>query len=298
MIEGLDQRIRRNSWYGLKPAVARLLTMRAVNAPARRLASLILPKPILHRMPVSASRAVYRLASGAKVELGDPQADQLAKDLVWGKGAPTSPAEARVLRFVEQRALEVDLFLDIGAYSCLFSLVALKANPRLRAIAFEVLPENFLLCWQNVVRNDAVARADVRLCGIGREPGKIAMPLHTGSASNPSSVSLAADFPRGTSIPIVKLDSLGLDGPMLWKIDVEGFEWDVLQGARITVEKYRPGIVCEILPAFAHASDVQAFLEPLGYKFFIALPSGFEQRSDIVPDRAGRDWIFTTSPVA
>ena len=226
--------------------------------------------------------------------LARPQVDQVAKDLVWGNGAPTSPADAHVLRFVERRSRGIALFLDIGAYSCLFSLVAAKSNPSANVLAFEVLPENYLLCWQNIIENDLVRQIDIRLCGIGNQAGAIVMPVRTGASSNPSSISLSANFETGVSVPVIELDSLSPAGRMLWKIDVEGFEWSVIDGARNTIAENRPDIICEILPSFPDASELQSLLEPLGYTYFIALDRGFEQRSDIVPSRDGRDWLFTT----
>jgi FkbM family methyltransferase len=43
------------------------------------------------------------------------------------------------------------------------------------------------------------------------------------------------------------------------KIDVEGGELDVLQGLQATVTRYRPVILCEILPVFEHASETGRF---------------------------------------
>jgi FkbM family methyltransferase len=283
-------RVRRNSWHGIKPLVSRALYLPIVNPLARGAASLVLGSAALHRLPFR-GRAEYVLASGEKVVLLDAREDQVAKDLLWGGGAPVSRAAANVLRYVERGK---GTFLDIGAYSGLFALIAAKAG--MRAIAFEILPENYFLTARNIVANDLAERAEVRLCGVSDHAGAIVMPRSTGSAAHPSSMSLAADYVEGVSIPTITIDSLGLGGPMLWKLDVEGFEWSVLEGARETIRAHTPDIICEVLPQCRQAKRIEEMLKPLGYRFYLSLDSGLEERSEIVPTHEGWDWIFTLEP--
>lgn len=116
----------------LKPLLARALANPVVHQIVRIGGPLLLPRQTLHRLPVSAKVAHYRLVSGDTVTLLDPLRDQIAKDLVWGGGHLTCAADARVLRLVEKWAPEASTFLDIGAYSGVFAMVAAKANSRLR----------------------------------------------------------------------------------------------------------------------------------------------------------------------
>lgn len=291
--EDVQATIRRDGWYGVKSIVSRVITLPVLGRLVHGAGRLVLPKDQLHRLPVSASEVEYVLGSGEKVRLLNPRADQVAKDIYWGGGVPTSPADARILRLVENRSCEVKTFLDIGTYSGLFALIAVKANPKLSAIAFELLPENYLMTVANVVDNDAASRVDVRLCGVGDCPSQVMMPRSTASVSHPSSISLGATYTEGVSVPVVTLDSLSLTGPMLWKIDVEGFEWSVMKGAAEIIRHAKPDIVCEILPEFEHSPEVEALLTPLGYRFFISLDKGFEERPHLVPDAGGRDWFFS-----
>lgn len=282
------RRVRRNSWHGIKPLVSRALYLPVVNPLVRGAASVFLEPRALQRLPFR-GRAEYVLASGDRVVLLDAREDQVAKDLLWGGGAPVSRAAANILRYVERGK---GTFLDIGAYSGLFALVAAKAG--MRAIAFEILPENYFLAARNIVANDVADHAEVRLCGVSDHAGAIVMPRSTGSAAHPSSMSLAADYEEGVSIPTITIDSLGLGGPMLWKIDVEGYEWSVLKGAMQTIRAHRPDIICEILPQCGQAKQIDDFLKPLAYRFYISLDGGLEERPEIVPSREGWDWIFST----
>ncbi len=82
---------------------------------------------------------------------------------------------------------------------------------------------------------------------------------------------------REFSVNIVTVDSLAVD-PSIVKIDVEGFDYEVLLGAVETIERNRPFIAIEL--AWARRSVVEAFFNERDY----ALLS-----YDVGRDRFGRD---------
>jgi hypothetical protein len=62
-------------------------------------------------------------------------------------------------------------------------------------------------------------------------------------------------------IPMLTIDSLGLDACNLIQLDVEGFEQYAIMGAKATIQKFKPVIIAE------RFSDVenQKFMADLGY---------------------------------
>jgi len=288
-----QQDMRRANWGGLKPALFRILSVRPVRTLAYALGRWVLPKPLLHRLPVFEDKVDFRLRSGAVVHLLDPKVDYVAKDVFWGKGRLVAPSENRILDVVERLAQDADIFLDIGSYSGMFALVAARANPRLRAVTYEIVPENFELIRKNVAANALEKRVEARLVGLAASPGNLTMPLVTGSLSHPASLSLGSHFDGGVPVPLTTLDSEAYDGRLLMKVDVEGFEWQVFRGGAGTVAKLRPDMICEFLPGAPDCDKVQDFLRPLGYRFFLALGDGFEQRDEIDPHPTARDWLLT-----
>jgi FkbM family methyltransferase len=72
---------------------------------------------------------------------------------------------------------------------------------------------------------------------------------------------------------IKRLDSLGIKDVDLIMIDTEGYELNVLRGAKKTIQKYKPVLVVEfhnrnLVMKFRYTlSTLEEYLERLGYKF-------------------------------
>jgi FkbM family methyltransferase len=292
--------IRRASWFGLKPVMARLLGARAVN-PMVQMVAKVLPASVGHRLPLNKRSIIYRLDSGSSIQLLDPLHDIVARDIYWGGEKAGDSAERHKLACLEQLSKSVDLFIDVGAYAGFCSLIAARSNPRLRAIAYEIVPENYLLLARNVIENNFVSQIEPRLRGLGAKPGFLTLPERFGAASYQTSISLGSRFGTGVSIPIVPLDEDIDPGDrrLLIKIDVEGFEDQVFAGAKGIIESRRPDILCEILPGTAKSAEtITRNLSALGYKWFCFEEHGPQARDRVEPGQVMRDWLFTVDPSA
>lgn len=288
--------IQSTNWYGLKPAVAKLLTARAINPLLRLAARTVLPPSIGHRLPLNRRSVTYRLEGARSFELLDPLHDIVARDIYWGAGRATDAAERHKLAAIERLCADADLFVDIGAYAGLCSLIAARSNPRIKVVAYELVPENFLLLVRNVVENDLLQVIDARLRGLGERHTTLKLPPRFGAASYLTSISLGSSFEGGASIPIVPLDDdLEVKTErILMKIDVEGFEDKVLAGARELIRKRCPDIICEVLPnAKAATNAIAALLAPLGYRWYCFEDDGLQARQQLEPGGRMRDWLLS-----
>ena len=63
-------------------------------------------------------------------------------------------------------------------------------------------------------------------------------------------------------IPVMVIDSLKLTSCDMIQLDVEGYEFEALQGGTGTIEKFKPVVVVE-----NHKKNVEEFLFARGYKF-------------------------------
>ena len=293
-----ERDIKRSRVLGLKPLAARLLATRPINVLARRAMRAAGPKARL-RLPLSFPLVEYR-DGGVSLLLAEPDVDMVARDVFWGGGKPQARADARLLRTVELLCAGECTFLDIGSYDGIFALVAARSSEQARAIAFEIVPENFLLIWRNIIGNDLASRVDARLLGIADKQGTMRMPARLGLSSLASSMSIGSRFQSGVAVPLDTLDNVVPDivGSLVIKIDVEGFEAAVFRGGVETLRRLRPDIICEFLPAATEIDAIEALLKPLGYRFFQSLPEEFQENPHIVPSRAGWNWLLTCRPDA
>ena len=70
-------------------------------------------------------------------------------------------------------------------------------------------------------------------------------------------------------IEIVPLDALSdeISPVSVIKIDVEGYEFELLRGARETIKKDRPLIVCEVWQTEPRLREFKILIEEMGYSF-------------------------------
>jgi FkbM family methyltransferase len=160
------------------------------------------------------------------------------------------------------RRLRPDCFLDIGAHSGLYSCVLLRANVVGRAILFEPDLRNAALLRANLLINGLLDRATVYGVAAGRQAGR--SRLIRGPDNNTGKGRIA-DHGADQEVEVVALDeATSFSGRTLAiKIDVEGFELEVLAGLKRTLKENR-GIAQ--IESFDHRNDVVEFMRQSGYE--------------------------------
>jgi FkbM family methyltransferase len=155
--------------------------------------------------------------------------------------------------FLSSTVKEGNVFYDVGANVGFFSLLAARLiGPKGRVISFEPLPDNLVNLHENVKRNQFL---NVQV-----------LPLALG-ATNEEQIFQVSERPTwgklksaGPDAPdkylsdikvlVRRLDDLVTDGviepPDFVKIDVEGAEVEVVEGAKETLIRYRPTLIIEL----------------------------------------------------
>ena len=139
-----------------------------------------------------------------------------------------------------------------------------------KVIAFEPLDDVFKILEENITLN----KADVK-----------AYNMALGNGSDISGNSEGTMLIRGGNVKFrtEKLDSYALEQVDILKIDVEGFEFEVIQGAEKTIRRLKPHIILE-----THSKELRRkcneFLNELGYKL------KFEGRT-VISDSPGMDRV-------
>lgn len=219
-------------------------------------------------------RVVAELPTGSQIVL-DPSDRYHAQILFFGELEGETTA---LFRRVARRGWTV---LDVGANSGYFSLLARDLGGTGSVVrSFEPNPQVVELLQETVRRNGVGIAVEPKACGA--EAGEL--PLHLGADSrNTGLATLSAAAAKGdstVSVSVVSLDDYcdehGL-APDLVKIDVEGFEDQVLAGMRSLLRRRVPRhIVCEMssAPGSPAPGVVIGELEEFGYSAHHILADG------------------------
>ena len=181
-----------------------------------------------------------------------------------GKERRRGEAEVALLPFLADPGR---VSLDIGANKGVYAWL-LRACSR-KVYAFEPNPKMFRFLRR--IESERIAVSNVALSDrSGTAPLRV--PRHRrGGFSNQgaslSDVKVPDDF-MGVSVETRRLDDLEIADVGFIKIDVEGFEQAVLEGARETIARDRPSLLIEMEEAHTKRpiEDAVAAVEALGYR--------------------------------
>jgi FkbM family methyltransferase len=199
--------------------------------------------------------------------------------------------------------------IDVGAHSGAWVFIVKAMHPDATVHAFEPFPALAAFITLLAGRN-GWTDVHVEQAIVGAASGEGELHFAPGATDCASTV---ADFQSGFSqalrVPRVTLDEYvdahRLEPIALIKIDVEGGELEVLQGAHRTLERLRPPLLMEVLfttnPAHARRQqEAVALLQQFGYAFFHIQVDGRLVRQEVVrPDPAYKALNYlVTAPAA
>jgi FkbM family methyltransferase len=129
------------------------------------------------------------------------------------------------------RRLRPSVFVDIGANIGIYACIAGRLDPGIRIVAIEPDPKPFRLLQAQISHNGLGSRATLIRSAAGASPGKEVGLVHgTGVKEGWTYVTQPGD--GYCTATVLTLDSLDLprDGCVAIKIDVDGYELEVLRG--------------------------------------------------------------------
>lgn len=141
--------------------------------------------------------------------------------------------EHRDMAFVLHLLREDDLFVDVGANVGSYTVLA-SGSVKARTVGIEPVPEIFAKLRRNVLVNDMAGRVTCHNIGLGAREELLRFTAHRDTTNH---VAAEGSDAEGTIVvPVRCLDKV-LEGqaPRLVKIDVEGWEAEVLAGATDTL---------------------------------------------------------------
>jgi FkbM family methyltransferase len=213
-----------------------------------------------------------------------------------GEPLRTGTFEREELLFVERFLRPGMTVLDVGAHHGLYTLLASKCvGSSGRVFSFEPSPRERRKLRIHLVLNFCRNVAVQALALAGQE-GSADLFVVQGAQTGCNSLR-PPDVFGGTSPVRVRVSTLdgwlqtaGLNGVDFVKLDVEGAELEVLQGAaRFLDHRPRPVILAEVqdvrsAPWGYRAKEILKRLNDAGYVWFRLLPGGSLQELDLSPD--------------
>lgn len=138
----------------------------------------------------------------------------------------------------------VRVMFDIGANCGFFALTRCARDPDLRAVAFEPQPHTFERLKKNLAANQFGPRVTAVHAAVGAASGECTLQISAESSMGIVSTSAVQflEAPVAVTVPMVALDDFAAREdlwPDLLKIDVEGFEVEVLKGAAACLQRAR-----------------------------------------------------------
>lgn len=214
----------------------------------------------------------------------------------WEKD--TVPVFLKLLR-------ESSAFLDIGANCGIYPVLACAVNPRIQVVAVEPVPKIHAALENNVRANNLTSRVKLLKTAVSTQVG--VAQFH--ESEDPTMGSLNVSGYRGKAGKVIEVPTTTLDlivqgmpvKPDLIKIDVEGFEDQVLSGGHHTLSVVRPTFVVEANPDGPYKKLTEIF-STHNYEFHHLTDHGMVKKPAIEPDQDVesdcRNWVCKPRPQA
>lgn len=133
--------------------------------------------------------------------------------------------------------------VDVGAHVGLWTMQIRKRFETTEA--FEPV-EQFWRCFlENVATLQPASLVNLRVCALGAAHGRVAMKIDPADSGG---THVAGNVDSSSGVEMRTLDSFCFDDVDFVKIDCEGYEHHVVEGARATLERCHPCVIVEQKP--------------------------------------------------
>lgn len=149
--------------------------------------------------------------------------------------------EYEYTRWWLQQAAQANVIFDLGANVGLYSLLAAAYNPRATVHAFEPTPELVDRLRVNLALS-RLSNVVVNPQAVGATNGRIYLHYSSGSDGSNEGMNYVSSSPTDTAVEVTTLDAYcaahGIEHIDLMKIDIEGGEFDALEGAANLLQRH------------------------------------------------------------
>lgn len=223
--------------------------------------------------------AIVRTRFGFNIKV-DPLFDKNIENVIYERGV----YELGTVSLIRQLLKEGDVFIDVGANIGFLSMVAaVTVGKKGEVLAFEPVPSTYDLLVANRELN-GFSQLQTFCIGVGSKSETVTIQTEEQNRGGASIVNKHGG--SGIKIQVKKLDELITSSPVsLVKIDVEGYEFEVLKGAEELLKRDRPALIVEYSSNRENSVDslkMFKWIQELGIYDFYKLKRGKERKSSLV----------------
>jgi len=231
-------------------------------------------------------KVVVKTTFGFKINL-DPIFDKNIENVIYERGV----YEQGTVTVLQDFLRPGDTFVDAGANIGWLSLVgANKVGNQGQVYAYEPVPSTFEILTSNKELNQ-FSQITLNQFALGNT--EETLTIHPEKENRGGASILNHHSENGIQIKVKKLDNLNIESTInVIKIDVEGFELDVLKGAIKAIKKDKPKLIIEHSIDRNNTADefeIYNWLQDLGIYKIYKLKSGKERKSILVEIKSNRD---------
>ncbi len=265
-------------------AIVKIKVINAIFFTFYKVCKIIIPVKYLsffHRLPVYQNVKVseegfntfYMISNGS---------DSIAKELYW-EGLHSY--ETRTLSIITSLLKQSSIFIDIGANTGLFSLLAASSEEMKEVHGFEPMDAAYNLFKDNVSLNK-FSNIRINKIALSDFDGESIFNIQMEGSDIPLGSSLRSDVGehgifQKVKVVTMKLDTYAVQNNFnridLMKIDTEGTEDKVLEGAVNSIDKFRPVMICEILSHTGTEPGIHRVLNSRNYNYYFINDNELEQ---------------------
>lgn len=179
--------------------------------------------------------------------------------------------------FIINNVKQGDVFVDVGANIGYFSMLAARQKAK-KVLAIEPIPTTFDFLTKNIRHNnfgDIIKAFNVALGseeGISKCVSSRGPKNHIEYEVDNIHAGLPVIEARVTTLDNLQKNEKQTERIDFIKVDIEGYEYEFLMGARVTISNFRPTILMEIVDSRlakynASSKQVFDFMTDLGYMY-------------------------------
>ncbi len=230
-------------------------------------------------LPHPKGKLIVKTNFGFKIQI-DPTFDKNIENIIYQRGV----YELGTLSVLQSFLKQGDVFVDVGANIGFLSLAgAYKVGKTGKVYAFEPVPETFEILKFNKSINE-FNQIQLYQLALGNEEKEGIIYSESENRGGASIINHTSQ--KGMAIKVKRFDDLNISEKIsVIKIDVEGFEFEVLKGAKNTIKRHKPSLIIEYSKMRINsAKDLEIFnwLKALNIYKIYKLKSGKERPSELV----------------